>query len=199
MIYAIGNIEGELELFLNLLKKVNFSSNDHLYILGDFVGDCYECVDYIKSKTIAGVFTPLRGCQENAYLRALKYHDIPTEERLWKRRGVIARYTSNEKLLNSHMKFFEKCPTIINTKDFIFSHNLGLDAKNAHEALAKIQKQPKLHVCSHYFVNDLAMEQSVYLDRNKNVLFINKNVNDRVNGGLALVNLQTRQVWVAHK
>ena len=37
MLYCISDIHGEYELFIKLLKKINFSFNDHMIILGDII------------------------------------------------------------------------------------------------------------------------------------------------------------------
>ena len=37
MLYCISDIHGELDLFIKLLKKINFNKNDQLIILGDII------------------------------------------------------------------------------------------------------------------------------------------------------------------
>ena len=37
MKYCISDVHGEYELFLQLLKKINFSDKDEMYICGDII------------------------------------------------------------------------------------------------------------------------------------------------------------------
>lgn len=37
MRYVVSDLHGEYELFLNLLKIINFSENDEMYICGDII------------------------------------------------------------------------------------------------------------------------------------------------------------------
>ena len=53
MIYAMSDIHGQYQTFLKMLKKINFSDNDTLYILGDIIDRGEQPIDiyrYIKDR-----------------------------------------------------------------------------------------------------------------------------------------------------
>ncbi|MGN1227966.1 MAG: fructose-bisphosphatase class III [Christensenellales bacterium] len=52
--YVISDIHGDYQAFMNVLRQVNFSENDKLYILGDICdrgADFYKIFSYIKDKS----------------------------------------------------------------------------------------------------------------------------------------------------
>lgn len=40
MIYCVSDIHGELDKFERLLTLIQFSENDHLYVIGDAIDRC---------------------------------------------------------------------------------------------------------------------------------------------------------------
>ena len=45
MIYCVSDIHGELDRFERLLALIQFSENDHLYVIGDAIDRCAMGVD----------------------------------------------------------------------------------------------------------------------------------------------------------
>ena len=53
MIYVMSDIHGQAGAFHKMLKKIQFSDNDHIYILGDVVDrgpDGIEIIKYVMSR-----------------------------------------------------------------------------------------------------------------------------------------------------
>ena len=51
MIYVMSDLHGEYDKFINMLNKIEFSSKDTLYILGDVLDrgeKSLEIIDYIR-------------------------------------------------------------------------------------------------------------------------------------------------------
>lgn len=91
MIYLTSDIHGEYQMFMDLLKLINFSDNDKLYILGDVADRGPEPIkiyQYIMGKP--NVFL-LRGNHEEMMLDALRLKDnqfVSTHlSRLWMNNG----------------------------------------------------------------------------------------------------------------
>lgn len=74
MIYVMSDLHGEYEQFIEMLKKINFSSEDKLYILGD-VFDRGErpldIIDYIRKPENSNIKMIL-GNHEAFYLESLE-------------------------------------------------------------------------------------------------------------------------------
>ena len=91
MIYLTSDIHGEYQMFMDLLKLINFSDNDKLYILGDVADRGPEPIkiyQYIMGKP--NIFL-LRGNHEEMMLDALRLKDnqfVSTHlSRLWMNNG----------------------------------------------------------------------------------------------------------------
>lgn len=204
MNYVIGNIEGRYNEFNALFKMSDFNPEcDKLYILGDFVGNTFNCLQLIETiiqNTRSGTFLPILGDKEEMYLEALECKKIPIEEKLLSEKGLIYSYYDNIKLRRSHMKFFASLPKYIETDKFIFSH-LGVKVKE-NETIASyvkdkphIEKNEKKHFYSHYRVNDFDASQLVYVDKSTNSFLVNKDVNNISSGGLLLLNIDTQETF----
>ena len=48
MIYCVSDIHGELDKFERLLALIQFSENDHLYVIGDAIDRCAMGVDILR-------------------------------------------------------------------------------------------------------------------------------------------------------
>lgn len=69
MIYCISDIHGEYDLFIQLLKEINFSSNDKMYICGDMIDkgkDSIKLLKFIKSNPN---LIPIIGDHEYEFLK----------------------------------------------------------------------------------------------------------------------------------
>lgn len=51
MVYCVSDIHGELDKFERLLTLIQFSENDHLYVIGDAIDRCTMGVDILRLVT----------------------------------------------------------------------------------------------------------------------------------------------------
>jgi serine/threonine protein phosphatase 1 len=128
----IGDIHGCKRTFVKLLKKVDFSLNDELYILGDMIDrgmNSSGVLDYIiKLKKFGFKITALRGNHEQMLLNALNGEPEMIHEFL--------RNQKAEDLLNlkgeikpKYLKFLTKLPYYVELDNFILVH-AALDLSN---------------------------------------------------------------------
>lgn len=100
MKYCISDIHGEYDLFINLLKRINFKDDDELYILGDIIdkgNDSIKLLNYIFS---------LNNCYcilGNHEYEFLKYYY-----------GLISRYENDEDIINKIKECFPNEKHLIN-------------------------------------------------------------------------------------
>ena len=76
MIYVMSDIHGKLNMFKQMLKKIRFSDNDTLYLLGDYVDrgeEPIETVQFIKSKKN---FMPIAGNHDLMAYTLLSAYDV---------------------------------------------------------------------------------------------------------------------------
>ena len=113
MIYVVSDIHGQYNKFLELLQKINFNSEDTLYILGDIIDrgpEIVKTVDLVMSKPNIKM---ILGNHEDMFLNYWKSKSI-WDEGLWYQNG--GGYTDAEfsKLSDSkvdeYVKFFESLP-----------------------------------------------------------------------------------------
>ena len=72
MIYVMSDIHGQASAFYKMLKKICFSGNDQMYVLGDVIDrgpDGIEIIKYVMSKPN---ITLLIGNHEHMMLDALR-------------------------------------------------------------------------------------------------------------------------------
>ena len=125
MIYAISDIHGDYELFIKLLKKINFSKNDKMIILGDMVDKGEKSVQLLK--LLFGenkdCFECIMGNHEHMFL---KYYYSLIDENIYSDEEIV-------KLCNSYAKIkeglsieliheLEALPYFIETKDYVCVH-----------------------------------------------------------------------------
>ncbi|WP_164669781.1 metallophosphoesterase [Virgibacillus doumboii] len=143
-IIVINDIHGELDLFINLLEKVNFNTEDYLIINGDLCekgGNSIGVVNYIMNlaATNPGVHVTEGNCEalveelinENPqvidYLR-VKKHSILNEwlEQLGSPVYEETSIHEVKEILTKHfskeIKWLANLPTAIETDDYTFVH-----------------------------------------------------------------------------
>ena len=108
MVYAVSDLHGCYEKYLEMLEKIQFRETDTLYVLGDVVdrgdGGIQILLDMIKRKNVI----PLRGnhdhlayCLLNNLSRPLQEQDTNQIQKLyqsWFRDGGYPTYTAFRKL-----------------------------------------------------------------------------------------------------
>lgn len=72
MIYVISDIHGEYEAYKRLLKKINFSDSDELFVLGDCVDRGPEPIKLLQDMMSRGNVFPILGNHDYMALMVLK-------------------------------------------------------------------------------------------------------------------------------
>lgn len=75
MIYCVSDIHGELDKFERLLTLIQFSENDHLYVIGDAIDRCAMGVDILRLIMDTSNMTMLLGNHEQMCLATLGPHN----------------------------------------------------------------------------------------------------------------------------
>lgn len=90
MLYVMSDIHGEFDKFIKMLKKINFNSNDTLYIIGDIFDrgpNALEILEYIKENS--NVYL-IKGNHEQMFLNFFEFQD-PYK---WIYNGGVETYNS---------------------------------------------------------------------------------------------------------
>ena len=127
MIYVMSDIHGQAGAFYKMLKKICFSDNDQMYVLGDVIDrgpDGIEIIKYVMSKPN---ITLLIGNHEHMMLDALRTglsHDYD----LW-----FYKLGSAEK--DKMLEYLKNCPVVIpdvkvNNRKFYLTHAGWLNRKS---------------------------------------------------------------------
>ena len=127
-IYAISDIHGCSQTFTELLNKISFSTNDTLYLLGDYIDrgpGSLSTIDKIIELQSGGYnIKCLRGNHEQMLLNAF---NRPSESNLWLKNGgqkvldELALYSPSQ-IPQKYIDFIEELPLYIETDDFFFVH-----------------------------------------------------------------------------
>jgi len=135
MRYCISDIHGELQCLKSLLNKIDFSTQDTLFILGDMIDrgpDSAGVLDLIIEYKSKGYdIQCLKGNHEDMLLKSI---DDWQEERIWRSNGAketIESYKLGydlptnkfwELIPQDHKDLLENLPTFIKLKDYILVH-----------------------------------------------------------------------------
>ena len=92
MIYCVSDIHGELDKFERLLTLIQFSENDHLYVIGDAIDRCAMGVDILRLVMDTSNMTMLLGNHEQMCLATLGPHNEFGARELWRRNGGSSTY-----------------------------------------------------------------------------------------------------------
>lgn len=131
MIYCISDIHGELDKFQQMLRLIQFSDADHLYILGDVIDRGAMGVDILAQIMAAPNMTMLIGNHEQMCLDTLWTHNKIGARELWKHNGGNCTYrelnycrTSAERA--EILKFLANLPDhldiVVNNRKFHLVH-----------------------------------------------------------------------------
>ena len=92
MIYCVSDIHGELDKFEQILELIHFSTEDHLYILGDVIDRGALGVDILRMVMDASNMTMLLGNHEQMCLSTLGPHNEFGARDLWRMNGGSSTY-----------------------------------------------------------------------------------------------------------
>ena len=92
MIYCVSDIHGELDKFERLLTLIQFSENDHLYVIGDAIDRCAMGVDILRLVMDTPNITMLLGNHEQMCLATLGPHNEFGARQLWRQNGGTSTY-----------------------------------------------------------------------------------------------------------
>lgn len=92
MTYCMSDIHGELDKFEQMLARIRFSPEDHLYILGDVIDRGPAGVDILRIIMDAPNMTLLMGNHEQMCLSTLGPHSELGARDLWRMNGGMPTY-----------------------------------------------------------------------------------------------------------
>lgn len=137
--YVLSDIHGESDRFHEMLKKINFSDNDTLYILGDVVDRGPDGVALLQEIMRTPNMVMILGNHEYMCLQYHAPEATETDLRRWNRNGneptlaELAKLTEEEKA--ELFSFISSLPTHIDLtvedKQFYLVH--GLPGENVHD------------------------------------------------------------------
>lgn len=157
MIYVISDIHGEYESYKNLLKKINFSDSDELYILGDCIDRGNEPLKLLQDMMMHPNIFPIIGNHEYMALKVLKQlmeeiteescerilsSDLMQELLIWQQDGGNVTLEQLQKLtleerydIIEYLEEFSLYEEIeVNGRQFVLVH-AGLDNFNEEKSL----------------------------------------------------------------
>ena len=125
MRYAISDIHGCNRTFRRLLQTIQFSTNDQLFLLGDYIDrapDSKGVIDTIFELRDCGhTVHCLRGNHEQMMLDALDQGD--QEHRQWLRNGGLQTLQSFQgNISDRHLQWLDKLPLYFELKDYWLVH-----------------------------------------------------------------------------
>lgn len=113
MFYVVSDIHGHYDKLVQLLKEINFSDNDILYILGDIIDrgpDIVKTVDLVMSKPNIKM---ILGNHEDMFLNYWKSKSI-WDESLWYKNGggfTDAEFSQlSQSKVEEYVRFFQSLP-----------------------------------------------------------------------------------------
>lgn len=139
--WAISDIHGCAKTFEALLDKIQLTTRDELYLLGDYIDrgpDSKGVIDHIWHLQKEGYkIYCLRGNHEQL---ALNSKTDPDDEFIWSINGgdeTLASFEANEvtDLPTSYLEFMESLPYFFEVEEYILVHaGLNFDMPNPFEA-----------------------------------------------------------------
>lgn len=92
MTYCMSDLHGEKDLFDKMLKQIHFSSQDHLYILGDVIDRGSHGAELLEQIMASDNITMLLGNHEQMCLSTLGLHQEIGARELWRQNGGMSTY-----------------------------------------------------------------------------------------------------------
>ena len=163
MLYCISDIHGELDLFIKLLKKINFNKNDQLIILGDIIDKGTKSIELSELIFSMENVKVLMGNHEYEFY---KYYQALKQQNKLDILKLQSFFPEEEKKLdNNIINHLINLPFYFETNDVIFVHaGVLLDCNNN---IVDLDKTP-----NEYFVYDREFKNDyVIYNSNKCVIF----------------------------
>ena len=126
MKYIVSDIHGEYDLFIKLLKKINFSKNDNMIICGDIIEKGKESIKLLKYVKNKPNIIFIIGNHENDFLRyyksIIKNHksNLSEDELLIKINSYLP--VEESKLDWDDLLWLERCPYFFEDDNYICVH-----------------------------------------------------------------------------
>ncbi len=141
--YAISDIHGCIGTFKAALQQINFSKNDELYLLGDYIDrgpDSKAVIDHIWELQNSGYHVScLLGNHEEMMLEGLSKESTQSAWKMHGGRETLASFGANEiaKVPYEYLEWMRKLPHFFEVDHYILVHaglnfrtNDPLDDKN---------------------------------------------------------------------
>ena len=147
MIYIMSDLHGEYKLFSALMKKIHFTTKDHLYICGDVIEKGPDSVKLLKKLLSLPNVHLIRGNHEEAFVQY--YHSLMEEGYdvdvvLEKLRGYIQG--DGRRLDWDTVDAIEELPYFIETDSFICVHaGLPLNTNGSLPPLTEVKVEELLY------------------------------------------------------
>lgn len=129
MTYVVSDIHGQYDRLIKLLNKINFGSNDTLFILGDIIDRGPEIVKVIDLVMDTPNIRMIIGNHEDMFLNYF-YSKSYNDKALWYHNGGaytdLEFSTLSEEKLKKYVEYFSKLPIEIeiniNNQKFLLVH-----------------------------------------------------------------------------
>jgi serine/threonine protein phosphatase 1 len=139
--FAISDIHGHLATFKALLKRLEFSKEDELFLLGDFIDlgpDSKGVIDYVEDLQATGHRVHcLRGNHEQMCIEAPSNRDY---WRMWLQHGGKETCTSFDSqdytVPEEYLSWMGELPLYLETEGYLFVH-AGIDTRKPNPLMDK--------------------------------------------------------------
>ena len=139
MLYCISDIHGEYELFIKLLKKINFSFNDEMIILGDIIDKGNHSLKLAKFIFNMPNIKVIMGNHEYEFF---KYYNFLKEREELSIKKLQNYFQDEEEHLDKQLiKQLINLPFYIETDNIIYTHAGVLVEDNKIVDLYKTEKE----------------------------------------------------------
>lgn len=130
-IFAVGDIHGCLDKFLNILSQIELRKEDRIYLLGDMIDrgsdSCGVIYTIMKLKRDGYNVQAIFGNHENLLLASIDAEEGTEDLELWLTEGGIATLDSYgintpDEIPMEHLNFIVDLPFYIMTDKYLFVH-----------------------------------------------------------------------------
>ena len=198
MIYVTSDIHGRLDRLKKLIKVINLSSGDKLYIIGDLVDRGYapiETIEFVMSHPLIDV---IMGNHDEMMLYALKYNDEVQFER-WTRNGYeptlegFKKRTIKEQ--NNILSYLDKLPYFKFIEDKYLLVHAGFEPNRLFEDIKNMSIDKALENQRHKLV---WVREDFYLNKALEgivTIFRHTPVNE-IEKSLGIEEKSIKKIWV---
>jgi len=122
--YVISDIHGCLSTFKTLFEKLNITTNDQLFLLGDYIDrgtDSKGVIDYILEIQQTFQIYPLRGNHEEDFLTINRFNFTKLVKQ-YKSKNINSLFDDEDEVDEKYLTFLNKLPYFIELENFILVH-----------------------------------------------------------------------------